>query len=345
VAKQAGGQLIVAFVFCMVFGALCDAQEQKGPGHPDFEPPEAEQQLWKEHIQDRPNGRLLDNFEICEGPLLAALGELDARTAALSTIAVQDKADIWGRGVGYRQMLTYAFELTGRALNEGEQRKLKELSEQTTQNVRRQALPYYGTVHLGNARNLQRTVQEAGSVEECMQLIARKHGWVATHEKSADCGFEAYRSGIDQGLPVLLELESDPEDTEYLVCCGYLQLDVPYIVVARPEQIPLQKGRTMPERMRKRLPEAMVNADKWQMYRLTANSLKDIRWDLLMSTKKPLMRGMRLEKFQKGKYTAHVIHDWRESAEAWHDEIVEIVGPVESEDDTGAAEDSQAIEE
>ena len=200
-------------LFCMVFCAVCIAQEQKGPGHPDFEPPEAEQQLWEEHIQDRPNGRLLDNFEICEGPMLAALGELDARTAALSTIAVQDKADIWGRGVGYRQMLTYAFELTGRALNEEEQRKLKDLSEQTADDVRRQALPYYGTVHLGNARNLQRTVQEAGSVEECMQLIARKHGWGATHEKSADCGFDAYRSAIDRSLVVLLELGADGQDT------------------------------------------------------------------------------------------------------------------------------------
>jgi hypothetical protein len=48
-----------------------------------------------------------------------------------------------------------------------------------------------------------------------------------------------------------------------------------------------------------------------------------------MSTEKPLARGMTLEEFTRGRYTAHFIHDWRNSAEGWHDEIVKVMGPPE----------------
>jgi hypothetical protein len=54
---------------------------------------------------------------------------------------------------------------------------------------------------------------------------------------------------------------------------------------------------------------------------------KDLPWDVLITTDRPLLRGMRLEKFKEGKYTAYFIYGWHVSSEAWRKEIEEIVGP------------------
>ncbi len=325
----------VALVGILVLVAVARANG-KPPGHPSFEPPEEQKTLWNEHVRERPNPRILDDFELCEDiVLLSALKKVRPRTAALATVAFhQAGPDVALFSLTDRKVLEYATEMNDGPAGKKKLQKLRGLPDRAAKLYGKQAAaPHYVTYNLGHALLLQRTMEGADTIQQCLKRIARRNGWKATVEKSADCGFERYRESIDKSVPVLLTTGKRGGELRYRICFGYLQADGRnYLAVARPEQTSLQKGRPVSMTDKERAGR-LTSEWTWRAIERRRSVLEDMPWDIQMNTDKPLLRGMSLEEFQKGRYTAYFIYNWRPSAAAWREEIIEIVGEPEDETD------------
>jgi hypothetical protein len=307
------------------------AEDKKTAGDPSSEPSEREKRLWDRHVMDRPNPRILDDMEVLERmALLRAAGKITPRTAALASVIFQTGGvRVKSFALDYDTVLDYAVELKDAAVNEKEQESLREVSEEAKElyGDRPSALQY-ATFLLGDARLLQKTFTDAEDVEECLRRLARWHGWVATVEKSSSCGFDRYAEALHKGIPPLVKREGKLQ-----VCFGGSQAGGRnYLVLCDPENIPLEKGAPMVATKSARK-AARTNPDVRHALARQRHGLKDKPTDFIVSVTKPLVRGMSLEEFQKGRYTAYFIYNWRPSAAGWREEIIEIVGePKDNKD-------------
>ena len=277
--------------------------------------------LWDKHIKGRPNPRILDNFEVIEGlTLLRAAGSVEERTAAFASVAFHT-GSVAIKEFQLRPDKTYAYaeELKGGPLTEQDKMAIQALCQKACEKYgSRPAAPYYGTFMLGNALSLQVTMKGARSVEMCVERIARYHGWVATLESSSNCPFGKYKEAIDKGIPILLQ-----RGRTYRVCFGYLRVDSnDHVVLADPKTIPLE-SRPMPILPSER--EAAKRSE-WARRMVEARQSMKLPTELYIRTSIPLLKGLSVELFEKGRYTAYFIYNWRFSPEAWREEILKIVG-------------------
>ena len=280
--------------------------------------------LWAEVVQGNPSPRILDDFEVIEGMLLLrAAGDIQPHAAAFASVAFETGGPgIGGFALTKKNLIANAAGLKNDAVTSAEQEALGKLSERAGKAYGdRPPAPYYGTFMQGNALALQMTIKDAKGVEECLERMARLHGWVATLEKSGDCGFEKYKEAIDKHIPILL-VRGD----EWLVCFAYLRSGgKDYVVLANPKDVPLEKGGFVASA--RELEAAKTDSRIRRALEARKQALGDQPTDFCTSASKPLLKGMWVEPFEKGRYQAYFIYGWHVSAEAWRKEIEEIVGP------------------
>jgi hypothetical protein len=88
--------------------------------------------LWDRHVMNRPNPRILDDFEVIEGmALLHSAGDITRRTAAFASVALEAGSPaICDFALDRKKMIAHAVELTDEAVGDPEkQEALGELAE------------------------------------------------------------------------------------------------------------------------------------------------------------------------------------------------------------------------
>jgi len=94
-----------------------------------------------------------------------------------------------------------------------------------------------------------------------------------------------------------------------------------YIAVADLPQVPFAPG----EGKLSRREREGARTDPQLRVRILSEMQSHFPEELVTRTGIFLIQGLSMEPFEKGKYTAYFLHDWRVSAEGWHDEIAGIV--------------------
>jgi hypothetical protein len=298
----------------------------KGP-----EVDQTSEKLWEAHIHDRPAGRIIDNWELAEGlPLCKEAGDVGNRLAAFATVAFYGgpRARINEFAFTEKQLTVAAQEIKGSWLTKKEKsRVLKLLRRARRQYGDRKGAAFYGTFLMGAALSLEKTIGAAGSIERCVQKIGKFHGWLATVESGTDLPYERFEESIDRHIPVLIERQG-----RYEVCVGYLETGQKrHLVIADLSKTPMErKGMTyLPDE--KTYFESLPPDHPERIAYENARKRKEFVTDLVVSSEKPLMPGFRIEPFERGRYTAYFIHQWRQSTEAWREEIIDIVGKPKEE--------------
>jgi len=304
---------------CIGAGCLLAADPQPAPS-PGTE-------LWDKYVKDKPAPRILGDFQIVELELVPARGKITQRSAALSSVifCTADTVEVKRPALTDDVVFNYAAKLKGAALTGSEKARLQEIPRKAR--ALYGAGPQtgsYGTFELGDSMVMQRTISQSKNVPDCIRQMARAQGQVATLEQSADCGFEAYAKAIDSGIPLVLEIGNS-----YFVCFGYLLADgKPYLMVANPSEVPMEQGSVSispRDRERARTGSATGRSSMLSLFNEAKFFGHSSPRELQPRPELPLLKGLAVEPFERVKYTAYFIYNWRVSAEGWQDEIAKIL--------------------
>jgi hypothetical protein len=274
-------------------GPLTSSMSVVGPLLPPDVGPAA---LWEGQIRGRPNPRILDNFEIIEGmPLVRPEQEVDPRTTAVWTTA------FGARGGGIEE-----FKLTlpvvcdfaeGGAYATALVTKEQMAALSPLVNAARKEyddtrpVGEEGVVQARALRRIRATIGDRATLAECVTRLGRVHGWVGVYEQSADAPFRVLKRAIDMRIPILLERENTLR-----IAFGYLRLaGRDCLVIVDPAKLPPPKiVEGKPEELKTTVAMAFLDA-------------------------------FGIETFVPGRYVAHFLHSWHIGADAYKDQILEIM--------------------
>ena len=314
--------MLVIVVFLAITAALLCGGTQPEPLVID----KASATIWQAEIHNRNSPGILDNWEIIEGlPLCKEAGAVDNRLAAFATVAFfgEPRVGIKEFALTERKFVVLAQNIKGMELSTEESKKMADLFKKVTREYgERKSASQYGTFMMGDALSLDETIKKCQNPREAVERIGKVHGWVASLEHGVNVPFEKCKEAIDKRIPILLEREH-----RYTVGIGYVRANgIDYLVVADLSKTPMEKaGMSYMPKEHEHFQGLPPDDPARKMYE---NDLKRKTFvvDFVVSSTKPLVAGITIEPFDQARYEAYFIYNWRISAEAWHDEIAQVVG-------------------
>lgn len=307
---------IQSVTVCLAAFLLVDAVG----GAADLAPLGPGAEVWEKHVKDRPCPRVLADYHVLTTPLIPARAEISGRASALmSSASALGRCDLHDPQLTEAFFLEYADRLKGNGLTEKERSRVAEAFKRYRQSCDAYAgLPYYATFFSGQALVLSKTTQSAKTMEDALEQMTRKLGLVCTTERSARCDFERYQESLDKGIPVILE-----RNGAYSLAFAYAQSERrASIAEGILAEVPFEPARWPLTR------EDREAARKSKWVRLGYEDRMEMTFPTEVTTRSSihLVKGFAMEPFERGKYTAYFIYDWRVSAEGWHDEIAKAIG-------------------
>ena len=287
---------------------------------------EASAKIWEEHIHNKKTPAILDDWEVIEGLVLCKEASgINNRLAVFATVAFygEPRTRIKDFVLIEQQFVIYAQDIKGSLLTEDETAKVKVLYKTAFDEYgdRKQA-PLYGTFLMGAAISLNQTIKDTKTFAKAVEKIGKVHGWMATVEDGAGLPFDKYKESIDKRIPVILD-----KNGRYTIAFGYLEKgEKRYLIIADLAGTPMEMvGMSYTPKQHEFFKSLPPNDPERKRYE-QSKILKKFPVDFAISSTKPLMIGMNIEEFDKEKYKAHFIYNWRESLDAWKPEIEKVVG-------------------
>jgi hypothetical protein len=310
---------------------------------------ESSNALWLDKIKDKPNPRILDDFEILPMTCFRAVPDISDRSAALAdVIFYTNKMEVIHSSVHLPLMTSYAEHLKGESLSGSEEAKVKALyaklqAEHDAGRPKQQrpdAVTVDVTFALGDVRSLHRTIEKCKTLEEAVARIERLHGYSTVLECEPKATFDSVRKSIHMSMPVLLE----DMGGGWRVCCGYIVAGgKEYVLLNTPSKTPLMKGpgHVLPQELDSKWPEVR-RAVAYQMTRGKVTGDFEISSDIVLPG---VEDGFVFSEFKDVAAKAYYVHPWKRSALPLRADLMKIVGreEVASEDAGRVATDGGVL--
>lgn len=290
---------------------------------------EAAVETWERVFHNKPIESLEDSRVLVKMFLLSPYGKktVPARDMGLADIVVSRFGATAVRGtVSEEALLKRASLLKGGALMASEKEAVGRLAfqQQLHFKLAHPNADKFSFLLKDDVVNLHLTVTDETTMEKALASIARQHGLVCNYRKEENLSFKTLWLLLDAGYPILLE---EKETGRWLMAFGLWRKDcVDYICLNDPVNttvVGIEKWSQNPhERETLYLGIIMRHIAKCHnLARETAikgKMVKDIRVDVKLNLPK---FGFELTRYESSRYRAHVMTDWRESVEAWDDEL------------------------
>lgn len=272
--------------------------------------------IWEEKFYRQPILSLDDPRILVRMFLLSPYGKkvLPPRNMALADVVITKFGTYAVReSIPEKALLERAVQLKNAALSPGEAKQVKDLTVRIDKKFRwtHPDAGKFSFLIKDDAVNLHHTIEEADTMEEALREIARQNGLVCNYRSSDALPAEDLRLILAYQIPVVLE---EKTTGKWLVVFGSWQKDgIDYVFLNDPSNTTVMEGAPKGsvrdnECMRSDVIKICVTIKK------TVNIPKDIISDVKIQLPK---LGFFVATYHPQNYRAHVMTNWRTSAEAW----------------------------
>ena len=290
---------------------------------------EAAVETWEKVFLNKPIESLEDPRVLVRMFLLSPYGKntVPARDMGLADIVVSKfGTSVVRETVTENALLNRASFLKGGELTETESKAVRKivLLQQQSFNLSHPNADKFSFLIKDDAVNLHLTIKDETNMEKALASIARQHGLVCNYRLMEEPSAATLWLLLESNNPVLLE---EKDTGRLIVAFGMWQKNgADYICMnditntsvvssEKPSQLPVERESIQLFVINSYIGECRYIAQKTnRRFRLAKDFVSDGRFNLPQF-------GFELTRYEPSRYRAHVMTDWRKSAEAWDAEL------------------------